>query len=84
MYQVKNYPLPVQAFIQFENSNKTQAFYHIYTTKFASLRTTAFPFFIFYKFTRLIWFLGLMMVENTNTFIMFVDGINEFIFIFEA
>ena len=26
----------------------------------------------------------LMMVEITNTFIMFVDGINEFIFIFEA
>ena len=25
-----------------------------------------------------------VMVENTNTFIMFVDGINEFIFIFEA
>ena len=23
-------------------------------------------------------------VENTNTFIMFFDGINEFIFIFEA
>ena len=25
-----------------------------------------------------------VLVENTNTFIMFFDGINEFIFIFEA
>ena len=25
-----------------------------------------------------------VLVENTTTFIMFVDGINEFIFIFEA